>query len=435
MQKKYYLSLLLAVTVLLSSCQKEDNVPQTDYSIESDSFFELISQHPNGWIKKARHNSYSSEGDVPANEFEYYENGYIKSAKVYSEFPNQHLYMEVSRSEDNKPLWSKYYTPEGEVWFETEYVNGLPSVKKVYSEKGTSVHTYTDGELVSIEFTTIDNSGTSTTIYDRSLGTKTITIIQNGETVLEEEYLFLEKYGDGIQISNQVPLANPFDTTEEVPYRKVEESFFTSPDWEYDADPIKIMFPYRRYFEYNYYHPEPEFATKIAVNSELYQSVIEQYPITENGALIAGTWYHQGYGSFLPPFKESDSLKNVKEQDPALFELKYGNEYVEKVKYGKHFFVIGALRNIPTNENAVIELKRLAEIRMHELLSGNNQLSTEEREILNKIWFEVKFFSMLKEHQNGVVINSYADYESAMQEVNKAEVSIIQLEYVPFRHL
>ncbi|AKD05397.1 hypothetical protein PKOR_23115 [Pontibacter korlensis] len=419
----------------MSSCQKEDSAPQTDYSIESDSNFELISQHSNGWIKKARHYSYDLQGNVPKDEFEYFENGYVKSAKVYSRFPNQHLYMEVSRSEDNKPLWSKYYTPEGELWFETEYVNGLPSVKKVYSGKGTAVHTYTDGELVSIGFTATDNSGTSTTVYDRSSGKKTITVTQNGETVLEEEYSFLEKHGDGIQTSNQIPLANPFNTTEEGAYRKVEESFSHSPVWENDTDPIKIIHPYRHYFEYNYYHPQPEFATKFAVNSELYQSVIEQYPVTEDGALIAGTWYHQGFESFLPSLEESDSLQNVKEQDPDLFELKYGNEYVEKVRYGKHFFVIGALRNMPTNENAADELKKIAERRMNELLTGNSPLSREEREILEKVWFEAKFFSMLNEHRNGVVINSYADYESAVQEVNNAEVSIIQLEYVPFRNL
>ncbi|MCY2687625.1 hypothetical protein [Salinimicrobium sp. TH3] len=139
MFKNYSLLLLFLVTVLLSSCQKEDDVPQTDYAIGSTSHFELLDQYPNGWIKQGR---YQLSGN-PTEEFEYYENGYIKSAKVYASYPQHHLYMEVSRSEDNKPLWSKYYHPDGELWFETAYNNGLPSIKKVYSEAGTAIHTYT----------------------------------------------------------------------------------------------------------------------------------------------------------------------------------------------------------------------------------------------------------------------------------------------------
>ena len=80
--------------------------------------------------------------------------------------------MEVSRSEDNKPLWSKYYTREGDLWFETEYENGLASQKKVYSEKGTSVYSYENGDLVSVDFTRADNSGTSSTVFDKTAGTR-----------------------------------------------------------------------------------------------------------------------------------------------------------------------------------------------------------------------------------------------------------------------
>ncbi|MDT0685055.1 hypothetical protein [Autumnicola psychrophila] len=73
MHKKLHFCLFLAV-LILSSCQKDDT-PQTDYSIKSEKYFELISQHENGWIKEARYG-----GDEPTKEYEYYENGYIKSA-------------------------------------------------------------------------------------------------------------------------------------------------------------------------------------------------------------------------------------------------------------------------------------------------------------------------------------------------------------------
>jgi|GEM_PF-1750361 len=437
MNKKFFLSLLLLVTVLLSSCQKDETIPQTDYSIESDISFELISQHSNGWIKEAQYNNFHLEETVPQNEFEYYENGYIKSAKVYSSYPHQHLYMEVNRSEDNKPLWSKYYTPEGDLWFETVYQNGQPSTKKVYSEKGTAVHSYTDGDLTSVEFTSADNSVTSTTVYNRIAGTKKLTIVQDGETVLEEEYSDLENYGDGMLTSNRAPMANPFADTEGY-YRQIRSSFFTSNMWENNADPIEYLKPYRNY--YGYHIPDgaefvSKFATEFAVSSEVYQSIIEQYPVTEDEALVLSYQYTEGSGSYLPPFEERRALDKEMQEDPSLFELKYGNEYIEKIHYGKNIFVIGALRNMSTNDKAAKEIKDIARKHMNGLIDGENQLSNEELEILEKVWFEVKFFSTLKMHRNGVVINSNADYNKAVQEVMDAESTIIQVEYIPFDHM
>ena len=394
--------LLVAVSVLLSSCQKEESIPQTDYSIESDDFFQVISSYPNGWIKEAKR-----EDDDPYEKFEYYENGYIKSAKIYSSYPQQHLYMEVSRSENNKPLWSKYYTPEGDLWFETVYENGLASEKKVYSEKGTSVYKYEEGDLVSIDFNRADNSGTSSTVFDKTAGTRTVTIKKDGETILEEVYPYTESTGAAILSNNQVPLANPFSNTEGN-YRKINESFFHNAIWQYDADPIEGVPPYRNFSEF--YYPNNKFATKFAVSSELYQSIIEQYPVTEDQVLTLNYKYKEGSTGFLPPSEERRSLTEEMEQDPSLFELKYGNEYVDKVYYGKIIYMIGALRNMPTNAKASNEIKNLARKKMNLIIGGDDQLTAEEQKTLDKVWFEVKFFSTLKAHRNGIVLNNHEDY-------------------------
>ncbi|WP_424493371.1 hypothetical protein [Salinimicrobium sp. GXAS 041] len=431
MQKPIYLGLLLAAALLFSSCEKDDAVSETDYSIEPDTYFELISQHPNGWIKEARYNDLHLGEEVPKDEFEYYENGYIKWAKVYSHYPKQHLYMEVSRSEDNKPLWSKYYTPEGDLWFETQYTQGLPSQKKVYSEEGTAVHTYADGDLISVEFTTVNDEAGSTTVLDKASATRKVTITKDAEIILTEEYKD-EDFGDGVLTGHHVPLANPFETTEGS-YRKTEESFFHSPTWKNNLDPIEYIYPYRHFSEV--YVPGPNFATKFAVSSDLYQSVIEQYPVTEDDILVQSYKYVEGNSSFLPNFEESRALKEEMEQNPTLFELKYGNEYVEKMYFGKTILVIGALRNIPTGEIAAKEIKELAQKHMNAIVSGNNALSTEEVNILNKAWFEVKFFSRLKMHHNGLVLNTTEDYETAVQEVLDAESSVLQLEYAAYEHL
>ncbi|MFQ3172930.1 MAG: antitoxin component YwqK of YwqJK toxin-antitoxin module [Flavobacterium sp.] len=442
MFKKFHLYLLLAVSVLLSSCQKDDDVPppQTDYSIESSTSFEVISQYPNGWIKEARSYKYGGDGElVPSEEWEYYENGNIKTAKLYAFYVLQrHLYMEVSRSEDNKPLWSKYYTREGDLWIETDYVNGLPSVKKVYSEEGTAIHYYTNGDLSSIEFTTADNRGTSTTTYNRDAGIKKLSIAQDGKTVLEEEYPYLENYGDGVLTSNQVPLANPFTDTEESYVSIADSDFNMRPNqfWKDYSDPGDLLdpiTPYRVYYEL--YQPHNKFATRFVVNSELYQSIIEQYPVTEDEVLISRYSYKEGMGRFSLSQEERKSLNEEMEQNPSLFELKYGNEYLKNIFYGKNLFIIGAIRNLPTDTNAAKDVKKLAYKQMKFVLTGKNQLSTEEHEILDKVWFEVKFFSTLKMHRNGVVLNSSVDYDAAMEEVKQAESSVLQLQYTPFSHL
>ncbi|AKD03713.1 hypothetical protein POKO110462_02190 [Pontibacter korlensis] len=445
MQKKYCLSLLLAVSVLLFSCHKDDNGPQTDYAIESDSDFELISQHPNGWIKEARTNTNLSFGSWITEEFEYFENGYIKSAKLYRISPSYHLYMEVRRNEDNKPLWSKYYTPEGGVWFETEYANGLVSVKKVHSKEGTAIHRYTNGELNSVEFTASDNSSTATTTYNANAGTRNVTVTSKGETVLEEDYPYQEQVGAGFYTNTNVPAANPFDQAETV-YRDKNwgESFLSTGNWEPEADPLKeLMLPYR--LPGAFYENGRGFATKLAVSSNLYQSIIEQYPVTENGILLAGGYDLEGFDEFSPTFIVSDSLAKVKEGNPDLFELKYGQEIVAKVNYGKTFIVVGAVRNLPTNNKAAEKIKEIAKKRLGELrgntitvmnankidlLPGENfSLTSQERELLNKVWFEVKFFSNLKEHRNGLVIDSAEEYYKAIGAVNDADPEVINLKY------
>ncbi|GHA45854.1 hypothetical protein GCM10007103_28730 [Salinimicrobium marinum] len=428
MHKKFYLSLLLAALVLFSSCEKEEDVSQTDYSIKSTSGFELISRHSNGWIKEGQ---YQLTGG-PTNEFEYYENGYIKSAKVYASYPQQHLYMEISRSEDNKPLWSRYFQPDGELWFETEYSNGLPSVKKVYSEEGTAIHNYTHGELSSIEFTAADNSSTSTTTYNAAAGTRKVTITSNGQIILEENYPYKEQVGAGIYTSNYVPVANPFGATE-TSYFKLNQSSSKSPVWRNNANAIEFMFPYRLFNKY--YDPGDYFATRFAVSTELYQTVIEQFPVTENGVLIGGGKYEDGYDYFYNKREVRDSLAKVYEENPALYKLKYGNEYIEKQGYGRVFFVIGAIRNLPTSNNAANDLKDIARRQMDAMLYGGTGITPEEQEMLDKVWFEIKFFSSLKEHRNGLVIDSAEDYNNALEELNASDLSIFQLKYQSVENL
>jgi hypothetical protein len=442
MHKYFYIPLLLAASVLFSSCEKDD-VPQTDYSIKSTPDFELLSKHQNGWIKKARY----QRAGVPTKEFEYYENGYIKSSKVYARYPQHHLYMEVSRSEDNKPLWSKYYNTKGELSFETKYANGLPLVKKVYSEEGTAIHNYTDGQLSSVQFTAADNSSTCTTTYNAAARSRYVSITNNGQTILEQEYPYQEQVGAGFYSNTDIPVANPFDALK-TKYNDGGKSLLSSNSWEEDADPLELILPYR--LPDSFRDEGRGFTTKFAISTDLYQTIIEQYPVTEKGILLAGGYKITGYDYFDPSFNVRDSLDKVHAENPTQFELKYGKEIVEKVNYGKTFVVVGALRNLPTDEKAANKVKEIALKRLYELrdntitiMKGDKisfiqgekiSLTAEEREILNKVWFEVKFFSNLKQHRNGLVLNSTEEYKSAIEAVNAAEPSVIQLAYRAVNH-
>ena len=425
MFKKLHLSLLLfSLTVLVASCERDDEMlQQPDFSIKPSLNFKIESSYANGWIKNAR---YQSLDATPTEVFEYYENGYIKSAQVFASYPNQHMYMEVSRSEDNLPLWSKYYRPDGSLWFKTEYEDGLPKQKTIIDASATTVYEYANGELQQITRTDEVANSSSTTTFDREANTRQLKVVQNDEIVLDQEYPYHEAMGAGIDTKTHTPLGNPFSGAE-TSYLPLNQSFSQSVTWERDADPISMMFPYRLFDAF--YNPGNYFATQFSVATQLYQSVIEQYPVTENGVLLGGGKYEAGIDRLANSFEIRDSLAQVRDNDPERYKLQYGNEYLHKIGYGMYFFIIGALRNLPTDEAAQRAIKAAAQKKLNSVTQEGISLTAEEEELLAKVWFEVKFFSTLKSHTSGVVIESVNDYEQALQEINDAEPAVIQLEY------
>ena len=433
--------LLLAVSIVIFSCQNDDSISQPDYGIESDADFQITSQYPNGWIKEGKTIYNSGTTSRTIAEFEYYQNGYIKSARRYSPLPTDHLYMEVSRGEDNQPLWSKYYTPEGTVWFETRYDQGLPEVKKYYSEAGVAIHTYTAGVLSSIEFTSADTRNQTRITYDQNAGTRKVRITADGEILLEETYPIADRVGTGFYSRNYVPVAAAFDPVQTV-YRDQNwgKSVLSSTNWEYELNAFNQLI-----------YPEPEgfkaLNMELAASNPMYQSIIEQYPVTENGVLLAGGYDLEAFEEFDPAFGLSAALETLKETESEHFDLKYGQEIVKRVNFGKNYILIGAIRNLPTDEATAERVKSIAYKRMQEiqgytfammqdntitLIPGErgDGLTIEERAILDKVWFEVKFFSNLKQHQSGIILNTEAQYKKALNEVNEAEFSVIHKAYL-----
>jgi hypothetical protein len=432
MYKTNQLLLLCLFIIAMTSCKKDDlpnEIEEPDFSIQSTTDFAVISQYENGWIKEGR---YPASGN-PMKEFEYYENGYIKTAKIYSTLGAYHLSMEVARSINNKPEWSKYYYSDGSLWIETIYENGLPSVKKVYDNKRITTHEYTDGMLTSSTFLSNDESITTSNKLNASASNRTVSVYVNDNTYFEQTSTFEPKLGDGLYSDFEIQVGNPFGEIEG-DYINLFESYATSPSWERYLEAANFVRPYilldQTYISGN------EFIRSFAISTELYQSIIEQYPFNEQGILVGGSRYIDGYSNIQLPFDVRDSLANVYENDSANYVLKYGDEYIEKIGYGKSMMLIGAIRNLPTNALLADELRQIADKKLDALTSENSPaLTAEEQAMLDKVWFEVRFFSYVPEHRSGVVINSYQDYQQTVEAVDDAELSVIQLEYKSCEYL
>ena len=431
MRTKHFFSILICLIIGLTSCKDEiqNELIEQDFSIQSTDHFELISQYENGWIKEGR---YTRSGQV-TSEFEYHENGYIKSAKLYKSFPSQHLYMEVSRSENNEPLSSKYYLADGTLWMETTYEQAMPTIKKVYNEIGITDHHYLGGGISSSDFNSNDESKRILTDFSKGKGSRSVMVNKEGATIYEASFSSIPQLGDGLLSGHEVQVGNPFGQVESN-YNKLFQTYSSSPSWENSVKPLDYISPY--ILSDKYYGSSNEVITAFTLNTPLYQSILEQYPFTEEGILMSGVKYVDGFRSISIPFDLRNSLAALYESDSADYVLKFGQEYIQNIAYGKSSILIGALRNMPTDRNTVAEIKSIAQKKMNSLLSADGiGISEEEQAMLDKVWFEVRLFSYLPEHQNGIVINSYADYEQGINAINAAELSIIQLEYKTVEYL
>ena len=428
-----HLSLPLAFAALFTfaSCDKKDDDPvdKTDYSIESTEYFELISQHDNGWVKEGRKFDY--DGKV-LREYEYYDNGNIKWAKVYKTYPSYQPHFEVSRSEDNKPLWSKYYDNEGELWFEIKYEGGLLKEKKVYSEEGVAYHNYLNGELSSIDFNSVDNKKFAKVEYNANTQSRKVIAYLNLEKVLEQELPYMEQPGAGAYMHTDVPVGNPFTQLTPNSYT-IREAFSSSINWEHRLKPAEWIKPLR--YHDDYYYPGYEHPIKYAVSTDVMRNIIEQYPFEENGVMVGGGYYKDNYKAFSSTIEVRSNLREEYEANPELYILKYGDEYAEKVYYGYEYILIGAARNIPTNSVAAEKVKEAIKKYVYNIQNGSSSLSEADKNLLDKVWVELKFFSTVPAHKQGVVVSSHEQLESLIEELTSAEDEVIQVAFRKVEYL
>ena len=192
--------------IFVISCQKEDTEPSPDLSIISDDDFDIISRHQNGWIKEAKKMGYRGATEA---DFEYYENGYIKYANIYKFTPEHYLFSSFERNEDNQPLSSKYYHPNGDLFLDIVYEDGQISLKTLYTESDTkTVFRYQNGRILTVEKSNGQNDQLTKVDYDYSAQKRTLTI-RSGNQISHSEALPLsENLGAGFSTNEDLILSN-----------------------------------------------------------------------------------------------------------------------------------------------------------------------------------------------------------------------------------
>ncbi|MDA8595631.1 hypothetical protein N9L20_04040 [Flavobacteriaceae bacterium] len=425
--KKYS---IFCMAILLIACSEPEIVNANDsLKIESSQQLEVLSNYENGWIKEGIWNAGSQK-----IEFEYYSNGFFKHFKVFenhSEFGTFLLY-EVSRNEENQPLWSKYYTPDGGLWFETTYLNGLPKEKIVYEGDRYTVHSYQEGVINSSKFNSTIEGLLSSIDYDYSSNLKTISTFLNGELRFERTGSIEEQIGHGINTSNSMELGNIFvDVAPELVSSNVSYGSYgfsnefpithVTPVSLFEASSNGIASATELWKRHH------ALAIKYAISDDLFQSVLEQYPFMENEKLFIRHGQSENSTARFLSF-DYDTHSDIQNLDSITFVSRYGNLYLEKIVFGVEVNVFGILRNVPSNDENKKKVFELAEKKFQHLITGSPDLTLDEQELLDTAWFEVKLFSNSIPDKSGVLISSYEQQNQLFNQL-VGENQILQKQY------
>lgn len=419
---------LLVFLFTFSACN-DDPEPDSgpDFNIISSPSFSVEETYDNGWIKYARHLFF--DGSV-RSEFEYYENGYIKTATVYSDYPQYHKYMEVSRDINNNPISSTYYNKDGSIDASFEYDNGLLIKKTVNSENGTAVTLFENRQISSIKYTSKDQSTGTDIVYNSN--SREITITNAGEVVYNALLPLEMSLGEGADSFTNLALVNPFAGQSFSAINALTSSS-SSIKWENTLKPTDFIPVSKLYKSFqNQYQP---FHTDFAISTDSYREVIEQFPAGEDQILIAGSQYVKDQLSLQISFDTREGIKNEREADVNAFTLKYGNEYNNISYRGKYLYIVGVLRNLPSDVTLRDQIKDIAYDKAQDLTSGTSTVSEADQKLLDRVFFEVKIFTSAMEDLRGKTIESFDDYEAVVEELEASESKIIQRQYQTFDYL
>lgn len=419
---------LVACLLTFSACVDDPEPdPGPDFGIYTSTSFIVEETHDNGWVKYARQLFFDGS---TRSEFEYYENGYIKTAIVYSDYPEYHKYMEVSRDIENRPISSTYYNEDGSINASFEYENGLLTQKTVNSDNGSAVTLFENGQISSIKYTTEDQAMTTDIVYTNNA--REITISNSEEVAYNGLSPIETALGEGAHSFSNLALVNPF-AGQSFSVSNVLSSSSSSIKWENTLKPTDFVPVARLYKSFqNEYQP---FHTDFAINTDTYREIIEQFPVAEDQILIGGYQSVKDQLSLQISFEARENIKNEREADINVFTQKYGNEYNNTSYRGKYLFMVGVLRNLPSDETLRDQIKDIAYNKAYDLTSGTSTVSEADQELLDRVFFELRIFTSAMDDLRGKTIASFEDYESVVQELESSESEIVQRQYQSYDYL
>jgi hypothetical protein len=433
--------MLAAIVVSLSSCDDTPTSPAPDFGIVSTETFKVLETYENGWIKRAE--QYNTNNKI-LREFSYYQNGYLERYKLYRERLQNHqavttLYLEHERTEADQPIRSKYYDVNGNLFAELLYSDGLLASKVIHYKDTKTTWLYQQGSIQSVEKADSQTGETALVTYDYSANKRFIKISVPGKSERIVEAPLRRDLGTGFNATDDILLLNILGENSEFSVTTINHSSWTSLSRETAVDVNELGFAPIEYYDLEndfvakFGSLNEAYAMKNLLNSNFNRSWMEQYPFTEGTVLIAKS------RSIESQYRLKDNLlddviastKNLRAMYAEDFERLYGDGYVTKFHTGKTLFIIGTIRNLPSDPTLRGQVLDAAEKYANDLMNDQNTVTQEEKNLLSRVFFQLKAHSNLLE-ANGRILKSYADYNDVVDMIDTADA--VSVNFVLVEH-
>lgn len=424
-KNKTLLFYLLSTTVLFTACRNDKNLltdPNSElvFDIVSTSSIEVLEVFDNGWIKKG------VKLGTPRAEFEYFANGNIRSYKLYRPFNSMSLSFEHERDESNLPVSSKFYDEQKNLYTTLTYSEGLITSKVIFADEVTTTSTYSEGRISQIVRVDTPNDTEIRVSFDHSTDTKNIVIFRSGQEVRNMHVSTSEFSGTGYDTHGDLELANLLNDPQ--PHEtRVFSTLINSYEKEiHFFEPGTNSIPPNLFFDIvdeglsTRFGDEFEFMkVNTLINNAFYRGLWEQYSWNE-GVVYFSNSEARDLLFQISPSQITNRVNDLRNQEGDLFPLLYGDSYGSEYLTGKEVYIVGAIRNLPTDEKTRNRLLNIAELYSLDLLNGSSEVSDEDLDLLAKAKFEMKLHSDALNNPNGYVIESTSVLNELLEQVTTA---------------
>jgi hypothetical protein len=435
----FTLAICLLALVSIIGCNSDEPgmIEEPSFEIESDELFTVLEKYENGWIKSAVKTTLSG-----ATEYEvtYHENGYLSTYKVYS-INSGHVEFEHSRNELNLPLSSSYYDVDGELFATLEYSSGELVTKELFNSDNTNTITnYKSGRVFTQEKLDSEGSSIANVEYDYSNDLKTLTTKSaDGGFILMTSSID-DFIATGFNYNDDFQLLNVTEGNYELWFQSIESVSTSSINQQKSIDPLVsvgvsslVYAENDQDFVESFGSTNEVLTIKGTLNDGLFRSIREQYPFTEQDVVFVGkSNFIEGEYFGLTTYVFEDFLEEKKEEFGEDFNAVFGTHFVNSYFTGLFVYYIGTLRNLPSDQDLRDEIIDIAERHIDWITTGTDPVSDDELDLLSNVFFEFKVHSNSAIDENGLILNNHDEYETAIRQLEIAEMQIVQTQLVNF---